>query len=344
MYNTQPLVSICIPVYNGERYLKECLTSVVNQSYRNIEIVLVDDCSTDQSLSIASSVLAEFPHRKIYQNDRNMGLVQNWSMCIEKAKGEWIKFLFQDDQMEPDCIETMLNEAISHNVPFVFCAREFIFEKEVSDKIKNKYLIELTKPEDLFPKKTKLTPEEIRQQISPFLSQNIIGEPVCWLIQKKLIADTGGFNLRLKMFVDYEFALRVILNNSSVFIGKKLIKFRVHILSASIRHELGDAEKEKPTKQLQASGDVLELINQYIQNPDLSAFLIYWQKRQLKIYFIYFYLRLCKEYGISVVRDVLADIVKLSTWKNRLSYSRLRYEYMKILFKIRVLPYLNKHN
>ena len=84
-----PLVSICIPVYNGEKYLAQALESCIGQTYPNVEIIVCDDRSSDNSLEVIAALSS--PLIRIHQNEKNLGLVGNWKKCIEMAKGEWIK-------------------------------------------------------------------------------------------------------------------------------------------------------------------------------------------------------------------------------------------------------------
>jgi glycosyltransferase involved in cell wall biosynthesis len=103
-----PLVSICIPSYNGEEFLSDALQSALSQSYPNIEILVSDDGSSDQTLSIANAVRERSRFEfSILQHDR-FGLVENWNFCIKNAKGKYIKFLFQDDVLQPNCISEMV--------------------------------------------------------------------------------------------------------------------------------------------------------------------------------------------------------------------------------------------
>ena len=92
-----PLVSICIPTYNGEKYLKECLDSCIDQTFKSYEIIICDDCSSDGTIKIIEEYAKIFPQIILFQNDGNLGLVGNWNRCIHHSNGEWIKFVFQDD-------------------------------------------------------------------------------------------------------------------------------------------------------------------------------------------------------------------------------------------------------
>ena len=106
-----PLVSICVPVYNVAPYIARCMHSLMQQTYGNIEFVFVDDCSTDDSVSLLQNVIAGYPDRakqvRILHNDRNHGLAYTRRVSIEAAKGEWILCVDSDDYIEPVTVERM---------------------------------------------------------------------------------------------------------------------------------------------------------------------------------------------------------------------------------------------
>jgi glycosyltransferase involved in cell wall biosynthesis len=114
-------MSICISVYNGERFLKTCLDSVVNQTIKEIEIILVNDGSTDLSLEIMHEYRRRFPNIvRVFSQD-NRGLAQGRQTGIENARGEFIGFLDTDDYLSKDACEKMYTAAIKHNVDIVEC-------------------------------------------------------------------------------------------------------------------------------------------------------------------------------------------------------------------------------
>ena len=88
-------VSICIPTYNGAQFIRKTLESVLNQSYQNIEVIVNDDCSTDNTMDIVRSM--NDSRIKIYANEENLGLVRNWNMTVSYATGEFVKLMCQDD-------------------------------------------------------------------------------------------------------------------------------------------------------------------------------------------------------------------------------------------------------
>ena len=101
--NESPLVSICIPIYNGDKYILQTVESVLAQTYSNFELIINDDISTDNSLNICRNI--KDTRVKVCSNSNNLGLIGNWKACINKAKGKYVKILCQDDLLYPDAIE-----------------------------------------------------------------------------------------------------------------------------------------------------------------------------------------------------------------------------------------------
>ena len=95
-----PVVSVCIPTYNGAAYLSQCLDSVMQQTCQSMEILVVDDGSSDDSGAIAQRYEGVDRRVRVIANKEHLGLVENWNRCVDLANGEWIKFVFQDDHGE----------------------------------------------------------------------------------------------------------------------------------------------------------------------------------------------------------------------------------------------------
>lgn len=128
-----PLVSILIPVFNRENIITETLDSAVNQTYRNIEIIVVDNCSTDNTWNILENYSSNENRLRIYKNDNNIGPVRNWKRCAQLAKGEFVKMLFSDDLISENFIsETLIN--FNDDVAFVLsrivCFNSFNYESQ----------------------------------------------------------------------------------------------------------------------------------------------------------------------------------------------------------------------
>lgn len=128
-----PIVSILIPVYNRVNLVQETIESAINQTYRNIEIIIIDNCSNDGTWEL----LQEYSHKdsriRVFQNDENIGPVRNWKRCIEKANGEYSKILFSDDIISPNFIEETLS-CFNSNTAFVI-SNILVFDKTSQDKL-----------------------------------------------------------------------------------------------------------------------------------------------------------------------------------------------------------------
>lgn len=115
-------VSIIIPVYQVADLIERCLLSALNQSYRNIEVILVDDCGPDNSMAIAQSVLNKHPRASdasIVIHEKNRGLSAARNTGVEHATGDYVYFLDSDDEIVPNCIELMMEPVGESNPDFV---------------------------------------------------------------------------------------------------------------------------------------------------------------------------------------------------------------------------------
>lgn len=119
-------VSVVVPIYNVEKYLKTCLESLVKQTLKEIQIILVNDGSTDESGNIAKSYAEKYPDKIIYLEKENGGLSDARNYGIPYAKGEYIAFLDSDDYIEKNAYEQMYNKAVQENSDYVEC--DFIWE------------------------------------------------------------------------------------------------------------------------------------------------------------------------------------------------------------------------
>lgn len=106
-----PFVSVIIPIYNVERYLSQCLDSVIKQTYRNMEIICIDDKSTDGSLGILEEYSALDSRIIILQNDMNRGLAYSRNAGIDRSRGEYLLFVDSDDYIRENLVETALAKA-----------------------------------------------------------------------------------------------------------------------------------------------------------------------------------------------------------------------------------------
>lgn len=117
-----PLISVIIPVYNVEPYLERCLESVIVQSYTNLEIIVVDDGSTDRSGAICAEFAAREPRIKLLRQT-NAGVAAARNAGLAHANGEWIGWIDADDWVEPKMFELMLHSALDSGADIAVCSR-----------------------------------------------------------------------------------------------------------------------------------------------------------------------------------------------------------------------------
>ena len=123
-----PLVSIIVPIYNVEDYLGQCLDSLLNQSYSNIELILVNDGSTDHSLELIEDYQKRYPHQFTLYTKINGGLSDARNYGLERSKGEYIAFIDSDDYVETDYIEKMMDETLKSHSKLTVCDIDVFYE------------------------------------------------------------------------------------------------------------------------------------------------------------------------------------------------------------------------
>lgn len=135
----QNKVSILIPVYNRENLIEETVLSALNQTYKNIEIIVVDNKSTDNTWEVLQKLASQDSRIKIFQNDTNIGPVKNWKRCIDEASGEYGKILWSDDLIAPEFLEKTVPFLEDEDVGFVFTGTEIFIDG--ADKKTSHYFI-----------------------------------------------------------------------------------------------------------------------------------------------------------------------------------------------------------
>lgn len=118
--NNNPLISILLPVYNTSAYLHQCLDSVLAQTYTNLQVVLVDDGSKDNSLEICQQYAAKDSRVEVYHQE-NQGVATARNVLLSKIKGDYFLFVDSDDWIELDMVEFLIGKALTNNIEMVVC-------------------------------------------------------------------------------------------------------------------------------------------------------------------------------------------------------------------------------
>ena len=212
----EPLVSIVIPVYNAEDYLEESLGTVVSQSYRNLEIICVDDSSTDNSLLLIKKMMQEDPRISLVtQENHGAGAARNLGM--KEAKGEYILFFDADDVLKKKAIETAVRAAVKHDADIVLYG---YYKFTGSRKIQADFSAKKLK----VPMNRKIAPADISDR----LFQCDHGMPWNKLYKTEFLRGTGVEFQKLRNTNDEFFSrLTTVQAGSMVFLDKILVGYRV---------------------------------------------------------------------------------------------------------------------
>jgi teichuronic acid biosynthesis glycosyltransferase TuaG len=123
------LISIIMPAYNCENYIEESIASVINQTYRNWELIVIDDGSTDNTVDFIKTMANVEERIKFFENNQNQGVSATRNRGIALAAGKWIAFLDSDDMWDKSKLEKQLFYADKHNAEFVFTGSSFVNER-----------------------------------------------------------------------------------------------------------------------------------------------------------------------------------------------------------------------
>lgn len=280
---TPPLVSICIPTRNGERYLEEALRSAFAQTYPRLEIVISDDGSSDGTLGIIDRMRHEAPMPVTVGHHQPSGIGANWNHCVRHAKGAYIKFLFQDDLITPDCVQRMMDLALTdERVGLVYCRRRIIVDgmSEAGRAWMERYGTlhgswkELAVQQGVMDGRRYLADRYLMEQ--PY---NKIGEPTAVLIKKECFGRDGWFDARLEQSLDYIFWYQVMRHYKVGFVDAELAMFRLHAGQATQRNARSKALSDARLR----NGLYLERYGEYL-HPDVRRTLLNelgWAQRSL---------------------------------------------------------------
>lgn len=111
---SHPKISVLIPCFNREDYIRQCVGSVINQSFRDIEVIVYDNASTDHTYEIVREIAAQDDRIKLFRNEMNLGPIPNWQCCLKEAQGDYIHWMWSDDYIESGFYETMM-QSLEHS-------------------------------------------------------------------------------------------------------------------------------------------------------------------------------------------------------------------------------------
>jgi glycosyltransferase involved in cell wall biosynthesis len=207
-----PKVSVCIPVRNGGDFLPLAVDSVLQQSFDDYELIIVDNCSTDGTVKWIEEKASTAPKIHFYQNATNIGLVGNFNACLGYARGEYIKFLCADDLLLPESVQRM-SDALDadSSVALLVGGRELIDEKGAPIATR-KYAAENANVPGI----------EVINRC--FFGKNYIGEPSAVMFRKKNAQ--RGFQESLPQLMDLEMWFHLLEQGPMVSLADEVCAIR----------------------------------------------------------------------------------------------------------------------
>ncbi|APR01532.1 glycosyltransferase like 2 family protein [Clostridium botulinum] len=196
-----------IPNYNKAKYLKQCIDSIINQSYKNFNLIIIDDCSTDDSVKIIN-LYKNMNNVKIIKHKTNMGKSYTFNEGFKNAEGDYITIMGSDDYIKLNALENIDRFLLQQNQKIDFIYTDFYIYENEENKIKNGYISK------------DITIEEL------LFGCNITS--LCTFYSKDLINNVTGFDEEFAVRgQDYDFIIRALCYGNSIYLDKRLAFYRV---------------------------------------------------------------------------------------------------------------------
>jgi len=227
------LVSVCVPVYNAERWLAGALESAVAQTYEELEIVVADNASTDASAEIASGF--DDPRIRVERSGVTIGAVANHNRAIRLSHGAYVKFLHADDLLLPTCVEEMVALAREdESIGLVFAPREVDVEGAPDPEWGELF----ARPHEYFSSLERVNDGRrlFRELLDAGFDANWVGEPSAVLLTRGALEHVGLLNERLHQIADLELWARIMVSCRVGFVDHVLSVYRHHGESGTARN------------------------------------------------------------------------------------------------------------
>lgn len=213
-----PKVSVLIPAYNYAHYLSEAIDSVLGQTYKNFELIVVDNCSTDNTEEIVNNYAKHDTRIKFVRNQENIGMYRNYNQALLLATGDYIKFLNADDKFEPTLLEKFVD----------------ILENDTTISVITSYRQYFGSKNDVLIPPFKGKVESTIAILSSLKKGNWIGEPTTVMFRRENL-NLGLFDISLLMIADQDMWLRHLRVGNLYILDEVLSYFRIHDTQGTVQ-------------------------------------------------------------------------------------------------------------
>lgn len=238
----EELVSIIVISYNAQNTIIETLDSVYKQKYINLELIIADDCSKDNTKQLAEEWIKQnsgrFQNIKTIFSKINQGVTLNIINGIQEATGKWIKCIAADDILLENCIQDNVSFAQKNNAQIVFSNMQYFSNRGLLNSNSD----ELRKQLQKFCQKT------IEQQKGQLIKENVLPAPSAFF-SIDLYNKVEGFDQEIKMMEDWPFWIRISQNGIKIYyMDKFTVKYRVSETSVSHSHSFYQVQQQVKRK------------------------------------------------------------------------------------------------
>lgn len=239
------LISIVLPVYNGEKYLRASIDSIINQTYKEWELLILDDCSTDRTARIANEYAEQDSRIKYIRNETNLRLPNNLNKGFSLAKGKYLTWTSDDNKFRPSALESMLCTLKAYSdKDLVYASYQIIDENDNHQQVIKADL-------------------KGRDHI---LGSNVVG--ACFMYTRKAYEFVGDYDADLMLVEDFDYWQRMFMEFDAIAIEEVLYDYRWHSdsLTSQKREEKFGFLQEKMLLKNRPGFGVLSIEQKYYYN------------------------------------------------------------------------------
>lgn len=235
------LISIVLPVYNGAKYLRDSIDSVLAQTYTNWELLIVDDCSTDETPAIAQGYAQRDSRIRYYRNEQNLRLPRNLNKGFSLTRGDYLTWTSDDNRYRPEALEKMHDALVRSGAQFVYCSMDIIDE---DDNLIETYIAK-------------------KESIKRLVGFNTVG--ACFLYTRKVYETVGDYDHELILVEDYDYWQRIAMRFETVALEQILYDYRRHsgALTSTMRQDQFNRNREKMLLKNISGFGKLDMLQKY---------------------------------------------------------------------------------
>jgi glycosyltransferase involved in cell wall biosynthesis len=230
-----PLVSVCIPVFNGEEHLGSTIESVLSQTFDDFELVISDNCSTDGTSALVAGYAARDSRVRLLSNQSNIGAIANWNRVRAAARGQYVKLLAADDLLFPECLERQTAPLEEFPSVVLVAGPRDIIDETGRVLLRGRGL----------PRMSGVIAGGPVLHRMVRTGTNLIGEPPFALIRKTSLERCRPFSDELPYLVDLDLWCQLLQQGDLYAVGEAVGAFRVRLASESVAEALTQGRQSR---------------------------------------------------------------------------------------------------